>query len=71
LSQASIDATDDQLAEAMRKAADQFKPLMKKQFKNHVRAGIENSVFWETKLPVTDAMENRARQRTKQQLEKQ
>ena len=70
ISQANIDATDEQLAEAMRKGADQFKPLSKKQFRNHVRAGVENSVYWETKLPVTDAMENRARQTTKKQIDR-
>jgi hypothetical protein len=32
-------------------------------FRDHVRAGHEGGVFWQTVLPVTDPMERQARER--------
>ena len=37
--------------------------------RSHIQNGISSGVFWETNLPVTDRMEARARQRTKQMIE--
>lgn len=36
---------------------------LEKSFSNHVRAGHEQGVYWETVLPVTDPLERQARER--------
>ena len=62
LRQVDASATVDALAEAMRTAMAEYQAPAK-TFQTHVREGQRQGVFWETRVPVTDPMENAARQR--------
>jgi|SRR5579883_1435626 len=56
------DATADALAKTLGTVAGQVAAGVR-SFQSHVRDGRRAGVFWETKLPVTDPMEARARER--------
>ena len=58
------DASLVRIATELRNAVAQFKPT-EKTFKNHVRFGQSQGVFWEPRIPVTDPMEINARERGK------
>jgi hypothetical protein len=62
LRQIAADATAAKLAEELRAAAADYKAPAK-SFRTHVREGQRLGVFWETRVPVTDPMENAARER--------
>lgn len=64
LAHADPSATTDQLAEALRQGRKAFKPRRLQGF-DYLRAGHEAGVFWETRLPVTDLHEARARERAR------
>ncbi|HEX3149284.1 MAG TPA: hypothetical protein VHR66_14515 [Gemmataceae bacterium] len=64
LRQINVDMTIEKTAESLRLAAKEYQAPAK-TFQNHVREGQRLGVFWETKLPVTDPMENNARERGK------
>jgi len=51
-------------AETLAAGAKAFVPEAK-TFQNHVTAGHNDGIFWETKTPVTDPMEAKARERGK------
>jgi hypothetical protein len=53
------------LADTLRSGLQRFKGE-EKSFSNHVREGHRKKVFWETPVPVTDPMEQRARERGRQ-----
>jgi hypothetical protein len=55
-------ATTEALAEALGAAMAEYKAPAK-SFHAHVREGQRIGVFWETRVPVTDPMENAARER--------
>ena len=62
LRQVGRSATADALAGAMRTAMAEYQ-APEKTFQTHVREGQRQGVFWETRVPVTDPMENAARER--------
>jgi hypothetical protein len=62
LRQVEASAAAEALAEALRAAMAEYKAPAK-TFQNHVREGQRQGVFWETRVPVTDPMENAARER--------
>lgn len=62
LREVGIDATADGIAAALRAAAAEFKPP-EKSFQSHVREGHRQGVYWDPPVPVTDSMENAARER--------
>ena len=61
---AKADASSEALAKAFAEAVKKWRPE-EKTFSNHVREGQKLGVFWETKTPVTDPEEARARERGK------
>ena len=62
LRQVGADGSRAELAQCLRKGAELFQPR-DESFGEHVRAGHEQGVFWETVIAVTDPMEQRARER--------
>lgn len=64
IAQAKADATEEALAKLFAAVLKSWRPAGE-TFREHVREGQELGVFWETKTPVTDPMEARARQRGK------
>jgi hypothetical protein len=58
----ALEAPADAVARALAAAAGD-QPPAEKSFRDHVREGQQAGVFWETKLPVTDPQEARARER--------
>jgi hypothetical protein len=61
--------TGEGLAEAMRATAAAHRPAAK-SLREHRLSGIENGVFYDPKLPVTDRQEAGARARTKREIER-
>src|SRR5262249_28551838 len=59
LTQAAAPATDEELARCLKAGARLYR-REEKTFAGHVREGHKNGVFWETVIPVTDPMEQRA-----------
>jgi hypothetical protein len=66
LRQIGADVGPDELAKGLREGAALFRPEVT-SFGEHVQAGHELGIFWETLLPVTDPMEQRARERGRKQ----
>ena len=66
LSQVGAAATREQLAKCLEQGAALHRRA-EKSFRNHVREGQQQGVFWETVIPVTDPMEQRARERGRRQ----
>lgn len=64
-----VSATSDKLAEAMRTTLAAHKGGVKNE-RTHRAEAVKQGAFWETKLPVTDPMEQAARARTKQAMER-
>jgi len=64
LGQADADASAEAIAKAFAAAMKKWQP-QEKTFANHVREGQRLGVYWETKTPVTDPQEARARERGK------
>lgn len=62
LSEVGPVAPADRLAAALRAVAADYRAPAK-SFQSHVREGHRLGVFWDTKVPVTDPMENAARER--------
>ena len=62
LKRVAADAAHAELAQFLRDGLARFKTI-DNTFGNHVRAGHQQGVFWETALPVTDPMERQARER--------
>ena len=58
-------ATRDDLVRCLAEGARRYQRT-EKTFAGHVREGHRKGVFWETVLPVTDPMEQRARERGRQ-----
>ena len=65
---AHIAADSDKLAESLLVGIEKFKVWNSLPHRAHIEKGAEQGVFWETNLPVTDRMEARARERTKQMI---
>lgn len=67
---AQTDAGSDEkaLAKTLSRASTLHHTFQKSMF-SHLREGTAKGVFWKTKLPVTDPMEEAARQRTKRAIE--
>jgi hypothetical protein len=64
LHQVGAEEPADKIAAALKATTTEFK-AQAKSFQNHVREGHRLGVFWDTKVPVTDPMENAARERGK------
>lgn len=64
--QLGSDAKMQQYTEAIRATLKEYNAPAKSS--THMREGQRLGVFWETKVPVTDPMENAARERGKKQL---
>ena len=62
LRQVAADAPTEKVAEALRAAAHEY-DAPARSFRAHVREGQRQGVYWETRVPVTDPMENAARER--------
>jgi hypothetical protein len=62
LRQIGAEAPAEKVAETLRIAMAEFK-APPKTFQTHVRDGHRLGIFWETRVPVTDPMENAARER--------
>jgi hypothetical protein len=62
LAQAPVSTQRSRIEELLRDGLAAHKPDAK-AFPAHIRAGREVGVFWETVIPVTDPMEQRARER--------
>jgi hypothetical protein len=62
LRQVGAEATADAVSEALRGSVREFRAPVK-SFPTHVREGQQLGVFWETRVPVTDSMEQAARER--------
>ena len=62
LAQSGVTATREALAKILKEALARLH-ADEKTFQNHVRAGRQAGVFWETKRPVTDLQEKQARER--------
>lgn len=62
LAQAGLEAPVQEWEKTLRKGAGLHVPV-DRNFHDHVREGHRNRVFWETQIPVTDPMENNARNR--------
>jgi hypothetical protein len=58
----SADASEKQLRAMLRDSLASHQRIAK-TFRTHIEEGRRQGVFWETKIPVTDPMELRARQR--------
>ena len=58
----AADASADEIAAALRDFADEF-AAPAKDHHQHVRSGKEAGIDWQTEIPVTDPMANRARER--------
>ncbi len=61
LAQVAAGGGDDELAVCLKDGLGRFQ-RMNKTFQNHVREGQRKGVFWETVIPVTDPMEQQARE---------
>lgn len=61
LRQAGPEASRDELAKCLAEGLARFRGEAK-SFSAHVRAGKQQGVLWQTRIPVTDPMEQRARQ---------
>jgi hypothetical protein len=61
IAQNTVDASPNDLARTLRAGIDLHRPV-ERTFQEHVRAGRREGIFWETKIPVTDPMERRARE---------
>jgi hypothetical protein len=68
LAQAGPDATSEKLAETLSNGLKKYQSR-EKTFRDHVREGHQKGILWETRLPVTDPMEARARERGQQKKE--
>jgi hypothetical protein len=66
LSQVGAAGTREQLVQCLEQGAALHRSA-EKSFRNHVREGQRQGVFWETVIPVTDPMEQRARERGRRQ----
>ena len=64
LRQVAADASPTVLAKFLAEAATRHKRALR-TFEGHVREGQRQGVFWQTVIPVTDPMEQRARERGK------
>jgi hypothetical protein len=64
LAQAAAGAAPEQLSKALATGIDQHQRFAR-TFQNHVEAGQRQGVFWETPTPVTDPMEQNAREKGK------
>jgi hypothetical protein len=64
VARAAADAAPEAIAKALAEGLKAHRPE-EKTFANHVREGQRLGVFWETKTPVTDPEEARARERGK------
>ena len=64
----SADSVKIKAGDALAAGAKAFQPKSTVGVREHISAGQRNAVFWRTKLPVTDLMESRARQRTIQAI---
>jgi hypothetical protein len=62
LAHAGPSASAEELEAALRQGVRRFEAV-EKTFRQHVREGQQQGVFWETVVPVTDPMELRARER--------
>ncbi|MGI9515693.1 MAG: thioredoxin family protein [Pirellulaceae bacterium] len=58
----AADASAEEIASVLGDFADEFEPPAKDHHQ-HVRSGKEAGIDWQTEIPVTDPMANRARQR--------
>jgi hypothetical protein len=65
IAQAKSDTSAEALAKLFAVAMKKWRP-QEKTFRDHVRAGHMQGVFWETKTPVTDPQEAQARARGRQ-----
>jgi hypothetical protein len=70
LARAAETASAEQIAAALREGLKKFRPNPVGGME-HVWEGIQQGVFWETLLPVTDPMEARARERSRRQSGRQ
>ncbi len=66
LAHARVDASDADLARVLEQGAARHERA-DKTFRSHVREGQQLGVFWEPLLPVTDPMEQQARERGRKQ----
>jgi hypothetical protein len=62
LKRVGLDPAHAELIQLLRDGLAKHK-TSEKSFRDHVRAGHQQGVFWETALPVTDPMERNARER--------
>jgi hypothetical protein len=62
IAQVGVEATREELTLCLKEGLSRF-TREEKNFGNHVRAGQQKGVLWETVIPVTDPMELRARER--------
>ncbi len=62
VSRADADATLEALAECLLSSLSKHQ-FVARNFRDHVRQGQQLGVFWETTVPVTDPMEQNARER--------
>ncbi len=62
LIQAGIKVSDGELAKCLQEGISLYQGE-EKSFRGHVQEGHKKGVFWETVIPVTDPMEQRARER--------
>jgi hypothetical protein len=62
LAQVGAEATPDELTRCLKEGLSRF-TREEKNFGNHVRAGQQKGILWETAIPVTDPMERQARER--------
>ncbi|HET6382083.1 MAG TPA: hypothetical protein VFJ58_01720 [Armatimonadota bacterium] len=67
LTRAEPAATSEQLTSALRQGLQEYQPRFLQGF-DYMRAGQQAGAFWETKLPVTDIDEARARERTRSRV---
>jgi hypothetical protein len=61
ITQTPAGASSEALAQCLRKGLALYQRPVE-TFQSHVREGHEQSVFWQTAIPVTDPMERRARE---------
>jgi hypothetical protein len=67
---AALDAPTAELAKVLRAGVEKYERF-DKTFGNHVRAGHQAGVFWQTQIPVTDPEERQAREKGKTKGPKQ
>jgi hypothetical protein len=58
----TADASAAAVADGLRKGLALYRPALE-TFKDHIRAGHQHGAFWQTAIPVTDPMEQKARER--------